>query len=77
MLCFLPPTHYPLNDFGLRAAHARTLLPAALASVSFGFVLVRVCLVIQNSGDTANYRSVQYLQLPSTMRLSASFDRHQ
>ena len=29
-------------DFDLRATHARTLLPAALASVSFGFVLVRV-----------------------------------
>ena len=26
----------------LRATHARTLLPVALASVSFGFVLVRV-----------------------------------
>jgi len=26
----------------LRASHARTLLPAALASVPFGFVLVRV-----------------------------------
>ena len=26
----------------MRATHARTLLPAALASVSFGFVLVRV-----------------------------------
>jgi hypothetical protein len=35
-------THYPLYDFDLRATHARTLLPAALASVSFGFVLVRV-----------------------------------
>ena len=35
-------TLYPLYDFGLRATHARTLLPAALASVSFGFVLVRV-----------------------------------
>jgi len=33
--------HYPLYDFDLRATHARTLLPAALASVSFGFVLVR------------------------------------
>ena len=33
---------YPLHDFDLRATHARTLLPAALASVSFGFVLVRV-----------------------------------
>jgi len=30
----------PLYDFDLRATHARTLLPAALASVSFGFVLV-------------------------------------
>ena len=35
-------THYPLYDFDLRATQARTLLPAALASVSFGFVLVRV-----------------------------------
>ena len=35
-------SHYPLYDFDLRATHARTLLPAALASVSFGFVLVRV-----------------------------------
>ena len=34
--------NYPLYDFDLRATHARTLLPAALASVSFGFVLVRV-----------------------------------
>ena len=42
LLCFLPSTHYPLYDFDLRATHARTLLPAALASVSFGFVLVRV-----------------------------------
>jgi len=42
VLCFLPSKHYPLCDFDLRATHARTLLPAALASVSFGFVLVRV-----------------------------------
>ena len=42
VLCFLPSTNYPLYDFDLRATHARTLLPAALASVSFGFVLVRV-----------------------------------
>jgi hypothetical protein len=39
----------PIYDYDLRATHARTLLPAALASVSFGFVLVRVrvrlCLV--------------------------------
>jgi hypothetical protein len=34
--------HYPLYDFDLHATYARTLLPAALASVSFGFVLVRV-----------------------------------
>ena len=32
----------PFNDFDLRASHARTLLPAALASVPFGFVVVRV-----------------------------------
>jgi len=32
----------PIYDFDLRATHARTLLPAALASVSSGFVLVRV-----------------------------------
>jgi len=32
----------PFCDFDLRASHARTLLPAALASVPFGFVLVRV-----------------------------------
>ena len=38
--------HYPLYDFDLRATHARTLLPAALASVSFGFVLVRVRLCL-------------------------------
>jgi hypothetical protein len=44
VLCFLPSAHYPPYDFDLRATHARTLLPtaAALASVSFGFVLVRV-----------------------------------
>ena len=35
----------PIYDFVLRATHARTLLPAALASVSFGFVLVRVRVV--------------------------------
>ena len=32
----------PFYDFDLRASHARSLLPAALASVPFGFVLVRV-----------------------------------
>ena len=39
---FLLSTHFPSYDFDLRASHARTLLPAALASVSFGFVLVQV-----------------------------------
>jgi len=32
----------PPEEFDLRASHARTLLPAALASVPFGFVLVRL-----------------------------------
>ena len=32
----------PFYDFDLRASHMRTLLPTALASVPFGFVLVRV-----------------------------------
>jgi len=31
-----------IYDFDLRESHARTLLPTALAFVSFGFVLVRV-----------------------------------
>jgi len=39
---YKPPSCTPLCNFGLRATHARTLLPAALVSVSFGFVLVRV-----------------------------------
>ena len=37
-----PSRLLPFYDFDLRASHARTLLPAALASVPFGFVLVRV-----------------------------------
>ena len=38
------PSHHtsPIYDFDLCATYARTLLPAALASASFGFVLVRV-----------------------------------
>ena len=32
-------------DSYLRASHVRTLLPAALASVPFGFVLVRVRVI--------------------------------
>ena len=38
----LPALYTLLSLRDLRATHARTLLPAALASVSFGFVLVRV-----------------------------------
>ena len=34
------------GDFDLRATHAGKLLPAALTSVSFGFVLVRVRAVL-------------------------------
>jgi hypothetical protein len=40
VLCFLPSANYSLYDSDLRATHARTLLPAALAFVSFGFVFV-------------------------------------
>jgi len=36
------PRNVFIYDFDLRASHARTLLPAALASAPFGFVLVRV-----------------------------------
>jgi hypothetical protein len=32
--------HCPICDFDLRATHALTILPADLASVSFGFMLV-------------------------------------
>jgi hypothetical protein len=41
VLCFLPSTHDPLYDFE-RAMQARKLPSVALASVSFGLVLVRV-----------------------------------
>jgi len=41
----------PFYDFDLRASHARTLLPAALASVPFGFVLVRVRVRHKESGS--------------------------
>ena len=43
-----------IYDFDMRASHARTLLPAALASVSFGFVLVRV-RVRQAVGGRRNF----------------------
>ena len=57
VLCFLPSTHYSLYDFDLRATHARTLLPAALASVSFGFVLVRVRVVTPTTVTALNNRA--------------------
>ena len=41
----MPSTHYPLYDFDLRATHARTLLPAALASVSFSVIWVCISVV--------------------------------
>jgi len=36
------PLEPPICDFDLRASHARKILPAALAYVSFGFVLAGV-----------------------------------
>jgi len=53
----MPSTHYPLYDFDLRATHVRTLLPAALASVSFGFVLVRVRVVTPTTVTALNNRA--------------------
>ena len=47
----------PICDSDLRATHARTLLPAALASVSFGFVLVRVRVQM----PSANRLHVRYV----------------
>ena len=44
----------PTYDFDLRATHARTHPPAALASVSFGFVLVRVRVRVQGAVGDAN-----------------------
>jgi hypothetical protein len=57
VLCFLPSAHYSLYDFDLRATHVRTLLPAALASVSFGFVLVRVRVVTPTTVTALNNRA--------------------
>ena len=62
--CPLHTTLFALYDFDLRATHTRTLLPAALASVSFGFVLVRVRIqfictlaIRPHSGGTIHMRS--------------------
>ena len=52
MLYFLLSTHFLFCDFDLRASHARTLLPAALASVPFGFVLVRVRVRVSASEES-------------------------
>jgi hypothetical protein len=49
VLSFLLFALYPLYDFDLRATHSRTLLPAALASVLFGFVLVRARILNKKS----------------------------
>ena len=63
----LPSTHYPLHDFDLRATHARTLLPTALASVSFGFVLVRVRVLDRLRG---------FVVVPSSAGGNSSFELH-
>jgi len=47
---------FPLYDFDLRATHARKLLPAELAPVSFGFVLVRVRVLTINDAKIRNPR---------------------
>jgi hypothetical protein len=41
VLCFLPSPHYPLDDFGLCATHARALLSVAMVFMSFGLVKAR------------------------------------
>jgi len=53
----------PIYDFDLRTSHARTLLPAALASVFFGFVSaqVRVCKT-----PYSLKRPIKVLKSPST-----------
>ena len=85
VLCFLPSTHYPLYDFDLRATHARTLLPAAVASVSFGFVLVRVrvlrgytlcCCMVQGNSlylGRINYATLSFLSWLAICGLPPSF----
>ena len=55
--------HYPLCGFDLHAAHARTLLPAALASVSFGFVLV----ISINVSSSSGMRLTRFYVLPCYM----------
>ena len=53
---FSTPYALPIYDFDLHASHARTHLPAALASVPFGIVLVRVRVrirYVQNVDETS------------------------
>jgi len=61
--------------FGSLATHARTLLPAALASAPFGFVLVRVRVRggLANAPDRPVRRHVR--QSPM-LRLKASWNGH-
>ena len=61
VLYFLLSTHFLFDDFDQRASHARTLLPAALASVPFGFVLVRV-RVARVIGVNANGKLATFFQ---------------
>ena len=59
----------------MRATHTRILLPAALASVSFGFVLVRVqgrlFVIVQVPAGIGNYPN----NVPSSWRQQGSSDR--
>ena len=82
VLCFLPSAHYPLYDFDLRATHARTLLPAALASVSFGFVLVRVRVQIEHLAFVSKiYHNmvisgvIIFLSVPSWVNRASAYAR--
>ena len=54
-----------MPESDLRATHARTLLPAALASVSSGFVLVRVRVRCHNHSD---FVASQYGRWPHELR---------
>ena len=47
----------PICGFELRASHARKLLPAALACVSFGFVLVRVRVRVRRGDKAVKFRA--------------------
>jgi len=46
----------PIYDFDLRASHARTLLPAAMASVTFRFEVVRVRIRVLDRELKLNYK---------------------